>query len=65
MNCIFSNFSRKPIYCLTGCGSLEDMNHKYICEQLSDFNYSQKLPYENIYNGKLINQIGVYSVMEK
>ena len=65
MSLIFSNYTKKDIWCLTGCGQIESMEHIYNCDRISDDNTCTQLEYDNIYNGDYSDQIKVFKHMEK
>ena len=48
-NKMIINFSNKNTLCLSGCGQMENLEHIYYCEKLSDIDISRRPPYCNIY----------------
>ena len=64
-NNIPANFQSSDIkiFCGTGCGCIENMEHIYICENLNIESEKRK-PYCEIYNGDLKTQIEIFRIMK-
>ena len=45
------------------CGSVENMEHIYLCETLNQ--ETRILPYEKIYNGNINEQIAIFKIFER
>ena len=61
---IAENFPGKEISDICYCGKSESMSHIYYCEKLNN-NEPQHLKYEEIFEGKLIDQITVFKKFEQ
>ena len=57
-----SNFSSR-IETRCQFGSIEDMEHIYLCETLNQ--ETRSLPYEKIYNGNINKQIAIFQMFER
>ena len=55
------NFGKKEEKCI--CGKIENISHIYECKSLNE--QETKLPYNEIYNGNLNNQIEIFRRLEK
>ena len=54
------NFGNKEAKCI--CGAEENMHHIYLCNSIN--NIKPEIPYNEIYNGNLKNQIYIFKRME-
>ena len=57
-----SNFSSR-IETRCQCGSIENMEHIYLCQTLNQ--ETRILPYEKIYNGNINEQITIFEIFER
>jgi hypothetical protein len=59
------NFPKKETLTNCECGTKEDMQHIYNCELMSEHKKNESLPYNNIFNGNVKQQIMVYKIFDK